>query len=73
VGRNYGHVEELIDESAAESFGGIQTKGSGARTVSEHGLPAVIAQSTEPDVLEKIATEKPVGTIFIPINGGHNE
>jgi glutamate 5-kinase len=73
VGRNYGHVEELIDESADESFGGIQTKVSGARTVSEHGLPAVIAQSTEPDVLEKIATEKPVGTIFIPINGGHNE
>jgi glutamate 5-kinase len=73
VGENYGYVQEIIDESASESFGGIHTKVSGARTVSEHGIPAVIAQSTEPDVLEKIATEKPVGTIFVPINGGHNE
>ena len=73
VGRNYGYVQELVDQSAGASFGGIQTKVSGARTVSEHGIPAVIAQSTEPDVLEKIATEKAVGTIFVPINGGHNE
>ncbi|ATW89104.1 glutamate 5-kinase [Halohasta litchfieldiae] len=73
VGRNYGYVQEFVDESAGESFGGIQTKVSGARTVSEHGIPAVIAESTEPDVLEQIATAKPVGTIFIPINGGHNE
>ena len=73
VGRNYGYVQELVDQSAAESFGGIQTKVSGARTVSEHGIPAVIAQSTEPDVLKKIATQKPVGTIFVPINGGYNE
>jgi glutamate 5-kinase len=73
VGRNYGYVQELVDESAGESFGGIQTKVSGARTVSEHGIPAVIAQSTEPDVLDQIATAKPVGTIFVPINGGHNE
>ena len=73
VGRNYGAVQETVDASASESFGGIRTKVSGARTVSEHGIPAVIAESTEPDVLEKIATEKPVGTIFVPINGGHNE
>jgi glutamate 5-kinase len=73
VGENYDSVQKIIDESASESFGGIHTKVSGARTVSEHGIPAVIAQSTEPDVLEKIATEKPVGTIFVPINGGHNE
>jgi len=73
VGENYAQVQEIVDESASESFGGIQTKVSGARTVSEHGTPAVIAKSTEPDVLEKIASGKPVGTIFVPINGGHNE
>ena len=73
VGENYSYVQDVIDKSAGESFGGIQTKVSGARTVSEHGIPAVIAQSTEPDVLEQIATQKSVGTIFVPINGGHNE
>ena len=73
VGENYSYVQDVIDKSAGESFGGIQTKVSGARTVSEHGIPAVIAQSTEPNVLEQIATQKSVGTIFVPINGGHNE
>ncbi|ARS90725.1 glutamate 5-kinase [Natrarchaeobaculum aegyptiacum] len=69
VGRNYDAVEEIIDESSTTVFGGIQTKVSGAREVSEHGIPAIIARSTEPDVLEKIAGAKPVGTVFVPING----
>ncbi|MFA9417762.1 glutamate 5-kinase [Natrinema sp. HArc-T2] len=69
VGTNYDTVQDIISETTSEGFGGIQTKVEGARDVSEHGTPAVIAKSTEPDVLEKIATAKPVGTIFVPING----
>ncbi|RLM53988.1 glutamate 5-kinase [Halobellus sp. Atlit-31R] len=68
VGRNYDEVERIVESSASGSFGGIRTKVQGARSVSEHGIPAVIARSTEPDVLERIATEQPVGTIFTPIN-----
>jgi len=68
VGRNYDEVERIIEGSASDTFGGIRTKVQGARTVSEHGNPAIIARSTEPDVLERIATEQPVGTIFVPIN-----
>jgi len=73
VGENYSYVEDVIADSATAEFGGIHTKVSGARTVSEHGIPAVIAKSTESAVLEKIATEKPVGTIFVPINGDHDD
>ncbi|WP_226039062.1 glutamate 5-kinase [Natrinema sp. DC36] len=69
VGTNYDTVQEIISESTSDGFGGIQTKVEGARDVSEHGIPAVIAKSTEPDVLAKIATAKPVGTLFLPING----
>ncbi|WP_226007831.1 glutamate 5-kinase [Natrinema salinisoli] len=69
VGRNYDTVQQITSESTTNGFGGIQTKVEGARDVSEHGVPAVIAKSTEPDVLAKIATAKPVGTIFVPING----
>ncbi|RQG99654.1 glutamate 5-kinase [Natrarchaeobius oligotrophus] len=69
VGRNYGAVQKLVDDSSTARFGGIQTKVSGARTVSEHGIPAIIAKSTEEDVLEKIVAEKAVGTIFLPTNG----
>ena len=70
VGRNYAEVEEIVSRSSTGGFGGIQTKVKGARDVSEHGIPAIIAQSTEPDVLEKIADSESVGTIFVPINGG---
>jgi len=68
VGRNYDEVEQIVDSSASGSFGGIRTKVQGARSVSEHGIPAIIARSTAEDVLEKVATEQPVGTIFTPIN-----
>ncbi|SFS88848.1 glutamate 5-kinase [Halostagnicola kamekurae] len=69
VGHNYGEVQDLIDSSSTASFGGIQTKVAGARSVSEHGIPAIIARSTEDGVLEKIDAGKPVGTVFIPTNG----
>ncbi|GGI94445.1 hypothetical protein GCM10008995_00870 [Halobellus salinus] len=68
VGRNYDEVERIVEETASGSFGGIRTKVKGARTVSEHGIPAIIARSTRPDVLEAIATEQSVGTIFVPVN-----
>jgi glutamate 5-kinase len=73
VGTNYSAVQEIIDASTDASFGGIQTKVEGARDASEHGIPAIIAKSTDRDVLEKIATAKPVGTLFVPINGESDE
>ncbi|AXG11837.1 glutamate 5-kinase [Haloplanus rubicundus] len=71
VGRNYGYVQELVAGASSEGvgFGGIRTKVEGARDASEHGIPAIIAASAEPDVLEKIATGKSVGTLFVPVNG----
>ena len=70
VGQNYAEVEDIVSASAAGGFGGIQTKVRGARDVAEHGIPAVIADSEEPDVLRKTADAESVGTIFVPINGG---
>ncbi len=70
VGRNYGAVEDIVTESSTGGFGGIQTKVRGARDAAEHGIPAVIAGSAEPDVLRRIADAESVGTIFVPINGG---
>lgn len=69
VGTNYDEVQELIEVSSTGGFGGIRTKVEGAREVSEHGIPAIIAGSAEPDVLRKVAEAESVGTIFIPING----
>jgi len=69
VGDNYDQVEEIIEETASTEFGGIRTKIQGAREVSEYGSPAIIARSTEQDILAKIAAGETVGTIFTPING----
>ncbi|MEF8771124.1 glutamate 5-kinase [Halodesulfurarchaeum sp.] len=69
VGRNYAEVQEIVEASSSAEFGGIRTKVQGAREVNEHGIPAIIAESTEPDILEKIVSGESVGTIFIPVNG----
>jgi glutamate 5-kinase len=73
VGDNYGTVQEAVGESTDAEFGGIRTKVEGARDVSEHGIPAIIAGSEQRQVLERIATSKPVGTIFVPRSGEANE
>ncbi|WP_135663912.1 glutamate 5-kinase [Halorhabdus rudnickae] len=73
VGRNYGAVQKAVEASATDGFGGIVTKVEGARTVNEHGIPAVIAGSAEPAVLDRIARAEPVGTIFLPVNGAYDD
>jgi glutamate 5-kinase len=73
VGENYDAVQGLVDGSTAASFGGIRTKVEGARDVSEHGIPAIIAGSAERDVLARIADAKPTGTLFVPTDGETDE
>jgi glutamate 5-kinase len=72
VGRNYDEVAALVDDSSDARFGGIRTKVRGARQVAEHGVPAVVAGAAEPDVLARIAEGKPVGTVFLPMDGDHD-
>ncbi|SDN09409.1 glutamate 5-kinase [Halogranum gelatinilyticum] len=73
ISSNYAAVQELVDESSKDAFGGIRTKVAGARAASEHGIPAIIAKSTESDVLDKISAAEQVGTLFIPTNGDDDD
>jgi glutamate 5-kinase len=73
VDDNYESVRRAVGASTDAEFGGIRTKVEGARDVSEHGVPAIIAGSDQRQVLERIATSKPVGTIFVPRSGETNE
>ncbi len=73
VGENYKSVRKLVNGSTKASFGGILTKVEGARDVSEHGIPAIIAGSAERDVLDRIAAGKPTGTLFVPMDGETDE
>lgn len=69
VGHNYGAIQEMVDKNTSAKFGGIQTKVAGAHSVSERGIPAIIARSTKENVVERIIDGKAVGTIFIPADG----
>ncbi len=73
VGENYESVRKLVNGSTKASFGGILTKVEGARDVSEHGIPAIIAGSAERDVLDRIAAGKPTGTLFVPMDEDTDE
>jgi glutamate 5-kinase len=69
VGRNYSEVQQIVQGSSTAEFGGIRTKVQGAREANEHGIPAIIALSTEENVLQKVADGETVGTLFLPVNG----
>ncbi len=73
VGTNYERIDRIVEGSASAEFGGIRTKVEGARDVSEHGIPAIIANSADGDVLQRIVKEKPVGTLFLPVNRERDE
>ena len=73
VGENYAAVEAVVEDSGDDAFGGIRTKVQGARRVSEHGAPAIIAGAAAPDVLARIADGEAVGTIFVPVDGGTDD
>jgi glutamate 5-kinase len=73
VGTNFEAIQEIVGDSTTAEFGGMTTKIEGARSVAEQGIPAIIAKSTEPEVLRKIAEGMTVGTIFIPIRDTTNE
>lgn len=73
IGDNYEEVEAIIEDSASGRFGGIRTKVTGARDVSQHGIPVIIADSSNGDTLEKIVNEKEVGSLFLPTHGGIDE
>ena len=69
VGDNYESVQRVIGGGAGAEFGGIRTKVEGGRDVSRSGMPAVIADSQERQVLDRIVASKPVGTVFVPEEG----
>lgn len=59
-------IEELTRESTDEDFGGMYTKVQAAKIAIEDGIPVVIANTGERNVLNRIITGEEIGTLFIP-------
>lgn len=58
-------IERAVLKSSG-GFGGMFTKVQAARMVTEAGIAAVIANSEEKNVLERILMGEEIGTLFLP-------
>jgi glutamate 5-kinase len=71
-------VEEVTPEIEAwasrdgKGFGGMYTKVQAAKMLAARGIPSIIANGMEPDVLRKIL-EGDIGTLFVPRRQETNE
>lgn len=67
VGKIDESVEDLVrDRNTGISKGGMASKITTARFVTNSGQPAVIAWGREPDVLVRLARGERLGTLFMP-------
>ncbi len=57
---------ERMAERGKKGVGGMKTKIQAARITMEAGIPLVIANSAEDQVLSRIIEGEPLGTLFIP-------
>jgi glutamate 5-kinase len=69
-----GEIEEITDEMEGNSHnrgssfssGGMYTKLKAARICMAAGIPMVIANSSEENVIRRVVDGEPLGTLFIP-------
>ena len=67
-------LERLAGGSGARGTGGMRAKLTAAKIVNAAGIPMIIANGSNPDILYDICAGKQVGTIFLPekTNKGEN-
>lgn len=57
---------ENLAGAASRGFGGMLTKVQAAKVASEFGIPVVIANGSEKDVIRRIGAGEEIGTLFLP-------
>lgn len=59
-------LERLAGRASSRGFGGMSTKVLAAKVASNAGIPVVIANGGEPNVLERVVSGEELGTVFPP-------
>jgi glutamate 5-kinase len=59
-------LERIADKGGRTGVGGMQTKLQAAKVVTKAGIPMVIANSSEENILVRLITGEPLGTLFLP-------
>ncbi len=65
-------IERIAEKGGRTGVGGMKTKLQAARIVMKAGIPMLIANSSEEDVLTRIMAGEAVGTLFMPQTGKMN-
>uniref|UniRef100_A0A7C3F6D0 Glutamate 5-kinase n=1 Tax=Candidatus Methanomethylicus mesodigestus TaxID=1867258 RepID=A0A7C3F6D0_9CREN len=60
------NLKKMVDDKHG-GFGGMAAKLNAAKIVTEAGIPMVIANSSLPNVLERIIEGSQIGTLFCPV------
>ncbi|GHV43463.1 hypothetical protein FACS1894187_25770 [Synergistales bacterium] len=60
-------MENAKAKGSALSSGGMYTKLTAARLVTQSCIPMVIASSAEPNVIRRVAEGESIGTLFLPV------
>jgi len=64
-----GKIEAMVSKNCG-GFGGMKTKIGAAKIATRAGIPTIIANSGEKNVLERIINGEDVGTLFLPRRRG---
>ncbi len=59
-------IEELTRKSTDGNFGGMYTKVQAAKIATEEGIPVIIANAQEENVLGRVIAGEQIGTLFTP-------
>lgn len=58
-------IEELAESSSGSEFGGMYTKVQAAKIATGEGIPVVVADAKESNILKRILSGKEIGTLFL--------
>ncbi|KXA95806.1 glutamate 5-kinase [candidate division MSBL1 archaeon SCGC-AAA259E19] len=58
-------IEKLTEKSSESKFGGMYTKVQAAKIATDEGIPVVVADAEESNVLKKILAGEEIGTLFL--------
>jgi len=65
-------VKHLKDKQKIKNVGGMRAKLEAARIAMRSGIPVLIVNGHEPDIISKAIADEDVGTIFLPGKGRAN-
>ncbi len=59
-------IQKLTEETSGGNLGGMFTKVKAAKISTEEGIPVIVANASQKDVLKRVIEGEEIGTLFMP-------